>query len=265
MKNTFVRFFYMLGLSIVLSSCLSVRKMTPVVEEDGVILNSEGYIETNEEPYIFKVGDEIMVKILSEDPNMAKYLGTEFVDNGSQQQSSTSKPNFSSRTIDEDGYISIPRLGKIYIQGKTKEQARTAIRESLRQLYKGDVTVKVDLANYVYLQMGDSGWKKVVSDKKLNLFEYFAENGGFANTSKLSHIKIYKKMENGYKPVVVNFNKMSIISQKEFYLDNNDVIIIDPVKFKSIQVGTGSFVQTLSTLTGFIFSMLGSYYLIKNL
>ncbi|MFV0530324.1 MAG: polysaccharide biosynthesis/export family protein [Flavobacteriales bacterium] len=251
-------------LGFVLQSCIPVRNLKPLIEEGGVVLNEEGYIEINKPTYRVRTGDELKIKILTEDTNLAKYLGTEFVDRGSDTGSSGTD-NFSGRTVDKEGYIQIPKLGKLYVQGKTFDEIKLLVEDSLKKLYKGDINIKVGLTAYEFYITGEvSGPRKYSTYRQVNLMEAITMSGSLPITADMSKIRIFKKMDNGYRLVIVDLNQMSTMNAEEFYVDHNDIIQIDPIKTKTLGTGTNALSTTL-TITSFITSMVGFYFFIKNL
>ncbi len=209
-----------------IQSCIPVRNLKPLIEEDGVILNDKGYIETNKPTYKVRVGDELKIKILSEDLNLRKYLGTEFVDNG-MDTGAKGTDNFAGRTVDHDGYIHVPKLGELYVKDKDFDEIKDLIKNSLLKLYRGDINVKVGLTSYVFYVTGESSPKKYTSYRQINLMEALSMTGKTPLTADLSKIRIFKKMNNSYRLVVVDMNKMATMNSEEFYVDHNDIIQID--------------------------------------
>ena len=255
--------FYIIVICVCVQSCIPVRNLKPFIEEEGVVLTDEGYIETNKVPYKVKTGDEIKIKILTEDPNIAKYLGNEFVDKG--VDSSVGTEDFTGRTVDEDGYINIPKLGDIYVKGKNFDEIKELVNSSLSKLYKGDLNVKVGLVKYNFYVTGEVGRSSQYSSyKQLNLLEALTLSGNLPITSDRSSIRIFKKEENGYRLVKLDLNQMKTMNLNEFYIDNNDMIQVDPIKTKTLGTGTSA-LQTILTVTSFIISMVSFYYVIQNL
>ncbi|MFV0238228.1 MAG: polysaccharide biosynthesis/export family protein [Flavobacteriales bacterium] len=249
---------------IVLQSCIPVRNLKPFIEEEGVVLTDEGYIETNKKPYKVKIDDEIKVKILTEDPNIAKYLGIEFVDKGVDNPL-VGTESFTGRVVDREGYINIPRLGELYVKGKTFDEIRDLIKNSLKKLYKGDLNVKVGLVRYEFYITGEAGVSNRFSSyKQLNLMEALAMSGTMPLTADRSSIRVFKKQDNGYRLVKLDLNQMSTINLTEFYVDNNDIIQVDPIKTKTLGTGTSG-LQTILTITSFITSMATFYIFLQNL
>ncbi len=250
-------------LGFLLQSCIPVRNLKPFIEEEGVVLTDEGYIETNKKPYRVKVDDEIKIKILTEDPNIAKYLGTEFVDKGVDNSLGTE--NFTGRVVDEDGYIHIPKLGALYVKGKTFDEIKDLIKSSLKKLYRGDLNVKVGLVKYEFFVTGESGAsRKLTSFRQVNLMEALTMNGNMPLTADRSSVRIFKKQDDGYRLVKVDLNQMATMNLTEFYIDHNDVIVVDPIKTKTLGTGTSA-LQTVLTVTSFIVSMATFYIFIQNL
>lgn len=255
--------YYAIFLIVVLQSCIPVRNLKPFIEEEGVILTSEGYIETNKIPYKVKLGDEIKIKILTEDINIAKYLGSEFVDRG--VDNSKGSENFTGRTVDDEGYIQIPKLGRIYVQGKTFEEITLLIQDSLKKLYKGELNVKVGLVDYNFFITGEVGNSaQYKSTRQVNLLEALTMSGNMPLTADRSNIRIFKKEDNGYRLVKLDINEMKTINLSEFYVDNNDIIQIDPIKTKTLGTGTNA-LQTILAITSFVTSMVTFYLFIDNL
>lgn len=261
-KNAFLFFTILLFAK----SCIPVRHLKPFIDEKDVVLTQEGYIATNKKPYKVKVGDEIRITILADDPNMVKYLGREFVDssNGSSLDTRGTE-NFKGRVVDQEGYIQMPRLGRIYVKGKTFTEIGDEVEKLLKKLYKGETNIKVGLVSYTFYIAGEVGQSRQYNSyRQLNLMEALTMSGSLPLTANRNEIRVFKKEDNGYRLVKLDLSKMSTINLSEFYIDNNDIIQVDPIKTKTLGIGSSA-LGTILTITSFITSMVTFFIFIKRL
>ncbi len=262
-KNTLLPFIILL----LAQSCIPVRHLKPFIDEKDVVLTQEGYIATNKQPYKVKIGDEIKIKILADDPNLVKYLGREFSDSTVSTASSDTRgtENFKGRVVDQEGYIQMPRLGRMYVKGKTFKEIADEVEKLLKKLYKGETNIKVGLISYTFYIAGEVGQSRQYNSyRQLNLMEALTMSGNLPLTADRSNIRVFKKEDNGYRLVKLDLNKMSTINLSEFYIDNNDIIQVDPIKTKTLGIGTSA-LGTMLTITSFITSMVTFFIFIKRL
>lgn len=146
-------------------------------------------------------------------------------------------PNY---MVDNNGDIDFPVLGKIHLAGLTKTEAESHIVKLLRSSFKEDPLVTVRSANYKISVLGEVGSPGTftVANEKINLFEALALAGDMTVQGRRDNVKLLRERADGTKEIVVlDMNKSDVINSPYYYLQQNDILYVEPNKAKARSAG----------------------------
>ncbi|SIR10297.1 polysaccharide biosynthesis/export family protein [Pontibacter lucknowensis] len=136
--------------------------------------------------------------------------------------------------VDTKGTIDFPVLGNLKVQGLTTEQIRDSVLLQVQE-YVQDPIVKVRLQNFRFTMLGEGGNRiiEVPGDNEdVNLLEGFAMAGGISVYGKMEKVLIIRE-ENGVRTMArVNLNKKETLYSPYFYLQQNDIVYVEPTNAK---------------------------------
>jgi polysaccharide export outer membrane protein len=149
-------------------------------------------------------------------------------------------------TVTADGTIIFPVLGPIFCEGMTKKQLQQDLENRLRR-YLTDPLVTVTLANFNFSVLGevkDPG-QKTSTTEKLNIFQALALAGDATYDANRTNVKLirYSEKEEKDKVVSLDLSEASIINSPYYYIQQNDIIYVEPDKNKQVAVKTNSAVD----------------------
>ena len=172
----------------------------------------------------------------------------------------TSQPVLQTYLVDNLGNVDFPVLGKIHLGGMTKSQAETFIVKELKGLFKETPIVNVRLVNYKVSVLGEVNRPGTftVANEKINLFEALALAGDMSVYGKRENVKLLREDSKGKKQIVsLDLNKSDIINSPYFYLQQNDVIYVEPNKAKAKNSDIGQSTTLLLSGTSILISLAG--------
>ncbi len=139
--------------------------------------------------------------------------------------------------VDRDGYIDFPVLGKIYLKGQTREEAKKTIRYLLEKYVKNP-TVEIRMLNFHISMVGEvaSPGVYVFPDERFTILEALAMAGGFTNFSNQTNILLIREEDNVRKYGRIDLSSADVFQSEFFYLQQNDVLYIEPLKEKTATV-----------------------------
>ncbi|RDV10393.1 polysaccharide export protein [Pontibacter diazotrophicus] len=234
MRNTLTALWTLIGI-ILFSGCVPQKNIlllqnNPQVENQG---NADELLRTFDlKPiaYTLKPGDVLSLRVQSTTPAEFDFLATGATVFGAQD------PVLSGYTLDAEGNILLPAVGKVALNGLTMPEARIKVTEALSS-FLSDPTVNLRLLTFRYTIIGEvprQGQFTTYQDN-INLMEALATAGGFSPYSNRSNIKLVR-YENGvaklYKFSLLDDNTLS---KNNFYLQPNDMIVVDPLPAKNIR------------------------------
>ncbi|NPD80419.1 polysaccharide export protein [Prevotella sp. PINT] len=140
--------------------------------------------------------------------------------------------------VDNDGNIEFPILGKLHVSGLTKNQCQDMIAAKLKPYFLKEESplVKVSMANYRVTVLGEVSSPGVVpvSAEKMSILEAIAESGDLSIYGKRNNVLLIREDEKGEKKMHrLDLTDANIINSPYFYLQQNDVIYVEPNKVKS--------------------------------
>ena len=189
--------------------------------------------------------DLLTVTVTSTDPEVAKpfNLVTPTVSTGLSTVSSQGQ--LQTYLVDNNGQIEFPIIGMITVKGLTKREAEEKIRGLLRKYLKEDPVVTVRFVNYKISVVGEVARPNTftIQNEKVNVMEALAMAGDMTIWGRRDNVKVLREDGDGNKRVIMlDLNDPYVIFHPDFYLQQNDVVYVEPnkVKAKNSEIGSAT-------------------------
>jgi len=167
-------------------------------------------------------------------------------------------------TVDNDGYIKFPILGKIKVVGMTKFELEDYIANQIVGNYtKERPLVVVNYTNFKISVLGEvaSPGQYTVSNGKVNIFEALAMARDLTIWGRRDCVKIIRESSKGEKMITeLNLNDANIINSPFYQLQQNDIVYVTPNKTKAKNSGVGSETSLWFTSTSILVSLASLLY-----
>lgn len=157
--------------------------------------------------------------------------------------SSGSQGQLQSYLVDNNGQIEFPVVGMVTLKGLTKREAEARIKSALKTYLKEEPVVTVNFVNYKISVLGEVARPNTftIQNEKVNVFEALAMAGDMTIWGRRDNVKIIREDEEGYKRVIMmDLNDKDVIFSPNFYLQQNDVVYVEPNKVKARNSEIGS-------------------------
>lgn len=154
----------------------------------------------------------------------------------------TGQPQLQTYLVDNGGYVNFPVLGQILLKGLTKRQAEEKVKDLLMAYVKEDPIVSVNFVNYKISVVGEVARPNTftIVNEKVNIFEALAMAGDMTIWGRRDNVKVIREDAEGKKRIIyMNLNDRNIIYGDNFYLQQNDVLYVEPNKVKAQSSGIG--------------------------
>jgi len=245
------RSLYLFLVAIILFSSCASRKKTLYLQEANT--DSIQVYSNEDSLYHLQVGDILYIRVLS----LNKEINDVFNVGSSNTNSYNMYNNESSLyvngfSLNDSGMISLPILGNIKLTGKTVYEARREVQRVLDEYIK-DGIADVKLISYRFTVLGEvrkPGIYVNYSDK-LNIYEALARAGDINEFGNKTKVVIVRPTPTGSETYKFDITQNDILSSNYFYVKPNDIIYIEPLKYKAWKLNTLNvtlFLTSVSTL-----------------
>ena len=184
-------------------------------------------------------------------------------------RTTTSQPLLQSYLVDNDGYIDFPRVGRLHVGGLTKSQAERVILEKIKPYMSKAETpiVTVRMSNYKISVLGEvtRPGMYTVTNEKISILEALAQAGDLTIYGVRNNVKLIREDSTGMKSIhVLNLNDANIINSPYYYLQQNDIVYVEPNKVKAQNSSVGSMTTLWFSATSILISLTSLLYNILN-
>jgi len=235
-------------LTIFASSCLH-NKLRYIVNEDEITGKVTEY--PNKPPdYFIKQKDILYIKITSGNEELNKLLNIEMNQISTANNIEGNPFYLNGLNVDDSGRVVIPVIGKFQVSGKKLNEVEAMIQKSLDERMN-NTDVKVSLVSFNLTFIGEfmSQGKFTVMQDNINILDAIGLAGGMTDYGNKENVLILRKMEGGTKTFKLDLTDRALLTSQQFYLMPDDIIIAEPLKNKSFQLGVRDYTLILTTIT----------------
>ena len=141
--------------------------------------------------------------------------------------------------VNLDGTIDFPGLGSLAVAGQTLPEIRSLLIERLKA-YLNDPIVHIRLTNFRVTVLGEvlSPGTYPLGEEEITILEALGLAGDLTPYGNRENILVIRE-ENGTRTFgTVNLRDRAVFQSPYFYLRQNDVIYVEPLKEKSFTIAT---------------------------
>lgn len=261
-------FFYFLLLIIVAGSsgCGSSKNIPYLRDSEQITAEEYAFQTTPMYDAQIMPKDILTITVTTSDPEASRPFNVTVSVSSSNNASLNSQAQLNTYLVDNSGQINFPVLGMITLKGLTNRAAEEKIKELLKPYIREEPLVTVKFGNYKISVLGEvaSPGSFVVSQEKINIFEALSMAGDMTIYGKRENVKVIREDADGNKKILqMDLNDPYIIFSPDYYLQQNDVVYVEPnkVKAQNAQIGTAttlwiSGISIAITVANFVINLL---------
>lgn len=188
--------------------------------------------------------DKLSIIVNSQDSRLTNLFNLPVVSQQIGQESTSSSSSGASRglsgyTVDSKGDIDFPVLGKLHLQGMTREEVAIYIKKELQSRdFVKDPVVTVEFMNMTISVMGEvnNPGRYSIDKDNLTILEALSQAGDLTIYGKREKVLVLRN-ENGVQRVYgVNLcSGDHVYSSPVYYLRQNDVVYVEPNETRARQ------------------------------
>lgn len=237
---------YLTFLSI-LSSCITQKNVEYLHSNNKDI---EAFVEASVNEYKLKPNDELYIQISSLDDaaaNIFSNTGQQLLSIGTIQPYGASLLSY---TIDKEGYVLLPVIGKLLVMDKTISEVSEMLKESLTNILSQPI-VSVKLVNRFVSVLGEvrNPGHFSFSQDKLTVFDAIGYAGDITDFGNRQEVILIRNENGKNLRINVNLTESDILASEYYYLRPNDIVYIMPLRKKFWDLRQFPYSIILSTIT----------------
>lgn len=256
MKKLLIPFVLMVMIMLI-GSCSGSKQVAYFQNIDSISLAaSRGLYEAKIMPK-----DELTITVITTNPQASAPFNLTVSNTiGSSGQLSTGQGSLQGYLVDNNGNINFPVLGTIHVGGLTKNQAEEKIRDGVKPYLAASENpiVTVRMSSYRVTVVGEVGSPRVipVSTEKMSIIEALAQAGDLSIYGKRNNVLLIREDATGQKQAHrLNLNDANIFNSPYYYLQQNDIIYVEPNGVKAKNSGIGSSTTIWFSFIGIVTSV----------
>ena len=198
--------------------------------------------------YHLKAGNNLYVKIMSANQDADDFFNPGVSSSGNIYYDAAIY--LTSYSVDDEGYVELPFIGKIFAKGKTIEEFSIEVSEVIGEYLKKTMVV-VKLVNFNITVVGEvnrAGQYKIYQDK-INIFEVLGMAGDFTTYAKRDDVVIVRHTEKGSKVHHLDLLSDDILESKFYYLMPDDIVYVRPLKGKNFAYQMFPYALVISSIS----------------
>lgn len=249
MKIVNLRFVFFLFLSIIILLGESCRNRSIMLRTPNNFKFDDFNQVTSEEQYKIGLNDNVEIS-LSSNKGAGELENVSFGDNGVVVKQKISV------TVDYDGTVKIPILGRILLKDLSLREAELLMEEKYKLIFIDPFVVIKVVNKRVLIFPGQGGTARVLylTNQNTSLLEAIALSGGVSGKAK--KIKLIRGDLKNPKIFLIDLSTIEGLKKADLTLLGNDIIYIQPIDDR---------ISNFTTRIGSIMGLLGTLIFINSL
>jgi len=262
MKKILILFGILLLATTLLSSCGTTKQIAYLQNSDSIDFAQSRFL------YDARImpKDQITISVNTTTPEASLPFNL-LLQNAYQQSRSvaSSGGTLMPYLVDNDGFINFPIVGKLKVGGLTKAEAEQLVTEKIRPYMaeSENPVVTVTMASYSVSVLGEVNRPGTfqVSREKITILEALAQAGDLTIYGVRDRVKLIREDATGKKSIeTLNLCDANIINSPYYYLQQNDVVYVEPNKIKAQNSKVGQTTTLWFSATSILVSLTSLLY-----
>lgn len=254
--------FAVLAVAAMVSSCSSTKNVAYFQNSDSVDYEKSRFL------YDAKImpKDQLTITVNTTDPEVSVPFNLLMQNAYTQGRSiTTGSGTVMPYLVDNNGYIKFPILGDLKVQGLTKRECEHMIEEKIRPYLSENENpvVTVQMSSYSISVLGEVAHPGtfMVSREEITILEALAQAGDLTIYGVRDKVRLIRKDATGKKEIhTLNLNDANIVNSPYYYLQQNDVVYVEPNKVKAQNSSVGSMTTLWFSATSILISLTSLLY-----
>jgi polysaccharide export outer membrane protein len=173
-----------------------------------------------------------------------------------------SSPSLQGYVVDSKGFITFPVLGDLKVSGLKRSELLNLLKDKLSPYLK-DPVITLKFLNYNVTVLGEVArpGTYTINNERVTILQALGLAGDITIFGKKDNVLLVRDNDGKKEYIRINFNQLAAMNSPYYFLQQNDVLIVEPNKTKIISSETQnaslyiSIISTLVTATAVVYSI----------
>ncbi|WKN30483.1 polysaccharide biosynthesis/export family protein [Porifericola rhodea] len=228
-RNFTLRLGLILFALVLLAGCYSKKELVYLQDSE---FNKEypTSIKNRRPDYRVQVNDVLQIDVRNPDPTTTAL----FSKSSGNMVNGNVNPAYlylSGYSVDDGGFISIPIVGKVKVDGLTVNEAETLVQTEIDK-YLNNASVEVKLVSFKISVLGEvnNPGYHLIYNGQANILEALAMAGDITQFGSRDEVKLIRQTNDGSEVILLDLRDAGLMNSKYFFLLPNDVLYVEPSK-----------------------------------
>ncbi|MDX1905005.1 MAG: polysaccharide biosynthesis/export family protein [Thermonemataceae bacterium] len=270
-----IYFLHFFAAFLLFSSCKVYNQNLMFKANGDMIYDKVLFAKMNAESnYIIQPYDRLVFKLFSNDGQTMKIIGAFDNYNApelgleqqnpnnqqlmlSQNQNPNNVVNFTAFTVQTDGFVYLPMVGEVKLEGLTAHQADSILSQKFNNYYKGSFIRTQFLNKRVIVFKGAKGEVVPLLNENTTLIEILAQTGGMPNDTRAKNIRLIRGDLQNPNVLIIDLSTVEGMKRVNLQLQPNDIIYVEPVRKTFIETisDASPIIGLITSTTSFILTL----------
>lgn len=215
-------------LVLILSGCVGKRNIN-YLQNKALSEGTSTLFENRKFEYRLQINDVLSIRVMGLDKETTGFFNVDGQDGFTAMSEVSLYVN--GYSVDANGDIQMPTVGKIQIQGLTVGEAQQRVQQKINNFFT-NATVILKLVSFKVSVLGavERAGSYFVYNNQINLLEALALAGGASEFADKSKITLLRQSDRGTQAIHLDLSDTETLSSEYYYLLPNDVIYLPALK-----------------------------------
>ncbi len=236
-----------LSAGLLFTSCKTEQKVLYLQD----VTSGETFTTNAIQPLKLQAGDKLNIIVTSSStPEIAQQFNLPVVTVQAGSPSRSYSNQVALYTIDENGNVDVPTLGRIKVSGLTRSEASEKIQTMLRANLLRDAVVTISASEQFVTVLGEvvRPGQIAIDRDNITLLEALGKAGDLTIQGRRDQVKVIRQEGGVTKTYFVDLRSKSLFNSPVYNLQQNDVVYVSPNKVRVGQAtNNDNSVRSIST------------------
>lgn len=223
------KWLFLVLFTVVMGACSVPKDVAYLQGLESLTAEQKAMMNQNYESRICP-DDQLSITVTASDPTVTTPFNPPVYSyTASGEQPVTASPSMFTYLVDADGYINFPVLGRLKVAGLSKQELSEMMQEKLKA-YIDEPLVNIQITNFRITVLGEVNRPTIftVKSDRISILDALGYAGDVTINANRKKVLLVRDKDGVKEFAHLDLTKADLLSSPYFYLQQNDVIYVEP-------------------------------------